>query len=64
MTKHIKCYMCKSEDTGYTTDTPIVDRIKSISVGGGKDAKGELHFCNTCWDSMEANTEIRPREGL
>ena len=61
MAENIKCYDCQN-NTGYTTDTPVRYRIKSIVHGGGKDAQGEIHFCNTCWDSHRFNELVRPRE--
>ena len=45
----IECKLCNS-DTGYTDDTPISDRNRSIAIGQGDTVpKGDVCFCTSCW---------------
>ena len=46
----IYCKKCGA-DTGYTDDTLVENRTRSISVGSGTDSpdKGDFCFCSDCW---------------
>jgi len=45
----IYCKKC-GVDTGYTDDTLVENRNRSISIGTGDTAdKGDFCFCSDCW---------------
>ena len=53
-----ECKLC-NEDTGYTDDTPVEDRTRSISVGDGDSApKGEICFCSNCWNNKNIGSIV------
>jgi hypothetical protein len=54
----INCKKC-GEDSGYTDDTLIENRTRSISIGTGDTAdKGDICFCSDCWSLPEIGSVI------
>tara|TARA_Y100000361_G_C11154802_1_gene343418 strand:+ start:140 stop:316 length:177 start_codon:yes stop_codon:yes gene_type:complete len=48
----IYCVRC-GKDTGYTTDTAVEDKPRSIvPIGSGEEARA--HICSSCWEQLSA----------